>query len=181
MTGWTEILMSHMTPWPIGVLFTASAVSLLFGVIGTVMLLRVRRTLQAVPRLQERLDTLTNSVALLTDTTEACFRALSTQVEFMRAAAVASGHIPAPPVKARAQAPLPVTVPSPEPISETQAEVTARKARQRRVVGAARRGEALAAIAAREDLAETEVALRLHVNQQHQQAAEPARYGSLLS
>ena len=43
---------------------------------------------------------------------------------------------------------------------------------QRRVVGAARRGEALAAIAAREDLAETEVALRLHVGRD-QQAAEP--------
>jgi hypothetical protein len=57
---------------------------------------------------------------------------------------------------------------------------SSRKAKQRRVVGAARRGEAVAAIAAREDLAETEVALRLHVGRD-QQAAEPKRYGSLLS
>src|SRR5262245_25431630 len=92
MTRLTELLMSHMTPWPIGVLFTASAVSLLFGAIGTFMLIHVRWALREVPRLQERLDTLANSLTLLTDTTESCYRALSTQVEFMRSAAVASGR-----------------------------------------------------------------------------------------
>jgi hypothetical protein len=48
------------------------------------------------------------------------------------------------------------------------------------VIGAARRGEPVAAIAAREDLAETEVALRLHVGRD-QPIVEPKRYGSLLS
>ena len=43
MTGWTELVMSHMYPWPIGVLVAASAVSLLFGLIGTWALWRVRR------------------------------------------------------------------------------------------------------------------------------------------
>jgi hypothetical protein len=64
-----------------------------------------------------------------------------------------------------------------EPPADT---TSARKAKQRRVVGAARRGDALAAIAAREDLAETEVALRLHVGREPQ-TVEPKRYGSLLS
>jgi hypothetical protein len=35
MTGWSELVMTHMYPWPIGVLVGASATSLLFGLFGT--------------------------------------------------------------------------------------------------------------------------------------------------
>jgi hypothetical protein len=163
MNRWIELVMNQMLPWPIGVLVGASALSLAIGLIGLWSLWRVRRMLNVVAVIQERVNTLTNSVALLTDTTECCFRAISMQIQFLQS----SNGRPA----AR----------RPAPAAEPQVETTSsRKAKQRRVVGAARRGEAVAAIAAREDLAETEVALRLHVGRD-QQAAEPKRYGSLLS
>jgi hypothetical protein len=158
-----ELVMNQMLPWPIGVLVSASALSLAIGLIGLWSLWRVRRMLKVVTVIQERVNTLTNSVALLTDTTESCFRAISMQMQFLQS----------PNGRAAARRPAPVAEP---PVENT----SSRKAKQRRVVGAARRGEALAAIAAREDLAETEVALRLHVGRD-QQAAEPKRYGSLLS
>ena len=163
MNRWIELVMTHMLPWPIGVLVSASALSLVIGLAGLWALWRVSRMLNAVNVIQDRVNTLTNSVALLTDTTESCFRAVSMQMQFLQSS-------PGRPAARRQTA-------VPEPAPET---TNSRKAKQRRVVGAARRGEALAAIAAREDLAETEVALRLHVGRD-QQAAEPKRYGSLLS
>lgn len=163
MKQWIELVMTHMLPWPIGVLVSASALSLVIGLIGLWSLWRVRRTLTVLTAVQDRVNTLTNSVALLTDTTESCFRAVSMQMQFLQ-----SGGRPAAP---RRPAPA-----EPAPVETT----TSKKAKQRRVIGAARRGEPVAAIAAREDLAETEVALRLHVGRD-QQAAEPKRYGSLLS
>lgn len=165
MNRWIELVMTHMLPWPIGVLVSASALSLVIGLIGLWSLWRVRRLLAVVRQIQDRLATLANSVALLTDTTESCFRAVSMQVQFMQS--------PAGRQAAR----------RPTQAADAPAEsASARKARQRRVVGAARRGEALAAIAAREDLAETEVALRLHVGRDQQAAVpEPRRHGSLLS
>jgi hypothetical protein len=162
MNRWIELVMTHMLPWPIGVLVGASALSLVIGLIGLWSLWRVRRMLKVVTVIQDRVNTLTNSVALLTDTTESCFRAVSMQMQFLQ-----SGSR----VAARRAAPTPEA-----PVATTNS----RKAKQRRVVGAARRGDAVAAIAAREDLAETEVALRLHVGRD-QQATEPKRYGSLLS
>ncbi len=164
MTQWTELVMSHMYPWPIGVLVGASAVSLLFGAIGIVALLRVRRLLGVVPEMQERLDALSHSTTLLTDTTESCFKALSMQLQFMQ-----SQNVRPAPAAARSRA---VSVDDDE-------DVTARKAKQRRVVGAARRGETLSSIAAREDLSESEVALRLHVNRETPSPAEAKRYGTL--
>jgi len=163
MNRWIELLLTYMLPWPIGVLVGASALSLVIGLIGLWSLRRVRQLLAVVTVIQERLNTLSNSVALLTDTTESCFRAVSMQMQFMQSTGgrAATRHSPQ----------------AAEPPVET---TSARKARQRRVVGAARRGDALAAIAAREDLAETEVALRLHVGRE-QQTVEPKRYGSLLS
>jgi hypothetical protein len=162
MNRWIELLMTHMLPWPIGVLVGASALSLVIGLIGLWSLWRVRRLLTVVTVTHDRVNTLTNSVALLTDTTESCFRAVSMQMQFMQAT----------PGRAASRRSTPA--------SEGSADTTETKARQRRVVGAARRGEALAAIAAREDLAETEVALRLHVGRD-QQAPEPKRYGTLFS
>jgi hypothetical protein len=162
MNRWIELVMTHMLPWPIGVLVGASALSLVIGLIGLWSLWRVRRLLTVVTATQDRVNTLTNSVALLTDTTESCFRAISMQMQFLQSAGRPASRRPTA---------------TPEPPPET---TNSRKAKQRRVVGAARRGEPVAAIAAREDLAETEVALRLHVGRD-QHAAEPKRYGSLLS
>jgi hypothetical protein len=165
MTRWTEVVLAHLYPWPVGVLITASAVSLLFGAIGVIALFRVRRMLAIVPVLQERLDTLTNSTALLTDTTESCFKALSMQLQFMQTQNVRDVV-----ARPRAQAPA-------APAVTAAAAPADAKSRQRRVVGAARRGEHVAAIAANEQLSESEVALRLHINQQ---SAE-AKRGALLS
>ena len=163
MNRWIELVMTHMLPWPIGVLVGASALSLVIGLIGLWSLWRVRRLLTVVTVIQDRVNTLTNSVALLTDTTESCFRAVSMQMQFMQSAS--------------SRAATRRSVANAEPPPDT---TSARQAKQRRVVGAARRGDGLAAIAAREDLAETEVALRLHVGRD-QPAVEPKRYGSLLS
>jgi hypothetical protein len=163
MNRWLELVMTHMLPWPIGVLVGASALSFVIGLIGLWSLWRVRRLLKTLPHIQDRLGTLSNSVALLTDTTESCFKAVAMQMQFMQASA-------ARPAARRTAAGV-------EPPLETP---SAKKAKQRRVVGAARRGEALAAIAAREDLAETEVALRLLVNRE-QPVEPPKRYGSLFS
>jgi hypothetical protein len=158
-----------MYPWPVGVLVIASAVSLLFGLGGVWSLWRVRKLLAVVPDVQERLDTLSNSVSLLTDTTEACFKALAMQFQFLQAQT------------SRPSVPVTRSRPQPATAMENPAETSGRKARQRRVVGAAKRGEAVADIAAREDLSESEVALRLHMNRDSAPAAGTKRYGSLLS
>jgi hypothetical protein len=164
MTQWTELVMTHMFPWPIGVLVVASGLSLLFGVIGVVALSRVRRLLGVVPEMQERLETLSHSTSLLTDTTESCFKALSMQLQFMQ-----SQHLRPATAETRTRA---ASV-------NDQEDVSARKAKQRRVVGAARRGETFSSIAAREDVSESEIALRLHVNREAPSAADARRHGTL--
>src|SRR5229473_3365325 len=87
MNRWIELVMTYMLPWPIGVLVSASALSLVIGLIGLWSLWRVRRLLTVVTVIHDRVNTLTNSVALLTDTTESCFRAVSMQMQFMQATA----------------------------------------------------------------------------------------------
>ena len=84
MNRWIELIVTHMLPWPIGVLVGASALSLTIGLIGLWSLWRVRRMLKVVAVLDDRVNTLTNSVALLTDTTESCFRAMSMQLQFLQ-------------------------------------------------------------------------------------------------
>jgi hypothetical protein len=164
MTGWIDAVVAHLYPWPVGVLISASAISLIVGVGGVWALWRVRRLLAAVPVMQERIDSLSHSVALLTDTTESCFKALSMQLQFMQNQQTREAGVPARP---RVQ-----------PATGSE-DAGTRKARQRRVVGAARRGESVTAIAAREDVSESEVALRVHLNQA--QPAEVKRHGALLS
>ena len=169
MTGWTEVVMSHMYPWPIGVLMCASAVSLIFGLIGIWSLWKVQQLLTIVPVVQDRMDTLSNSVSMLTDTTESCFKALAMQVQFVQSQSPRIAASSASPARPRSQAAL-----------EPQPEASGRKSRQRRVVGAARRGDTLSDIAVREDVAEGEVALRLHVNRETS-TTEGKRHGSMLS
>jgi len=162
MTRWIELVMTHMLPWPIGVLVGAAALSMVIGLMGLWSLWRVRRVLQVVPAVQDRLHTLINSVTLLTDTTESCFRAVSMQLQFMQS-----------PSGEAMRRPLQGEEPPPEMAST-------RNARQRRVVGAARRGEDIAAIAAREDVAESEIALRLHVGRE-KASPEAKHYGSMFT
>jgi hypothetical protein len=173
MSAWIDVVVSHLYPWPIGVLITGSALSLIVGMSGLWALWRVRRLLTVVPVLQERIETLSHSMALLTDTTESCFKALSMQLQFMQTQQSQQAREVGPLARARVQAP-----------AVAHEEGGTRKARQRRVIGAARRGEALAAIAAREEVSESEVALRVHLNQQPPAAAAAAeikRHGALLS
>src|SRR3954447_21469092 len=85
MSGWTSVAASHIYSWPIGVLASASAVSLIFGAIGIWSLFRVRQLLRVVPAVEDRLNTLANSVSMLTDTTESCFKALAMQLQYDQA------------------------------------------------------------------------------------------------
>ena len=176
MSAWMDVVVSHLYPWPIGVLITGSALSLFVGFGGLWALWRVRRLLTVVPVLQERIETLSHSMALLTDTTESCFKALSMQLQFMQTQTQTQQAQQArevgPTARPRVQVP-----------AVAHEDVGTKKARQRRVIGAARRGEALAAIAAREEVSESEVALRVHLNQQPPAAAaaEIKRHGALLS
>lgn len=165
MSTWGNIVMSHLSPSPAGVLLVASSISFLFGAIGIWSLFRVKRMLKTLPQVNDRLETLTNSLSLLTDTTESCFKALSMQLQF----AQTQGRPAAPIARSRSA------------VNDAPAgEAVNRKARQRRVVGAARRGDAIADIAAREDVSESEVALRLHVNRETATAADK-RHGQVLS
>jgi len=97
------------------------------SVVNILLVWRVAARLGALTRLEERVSTLTHTIALLTDTTETCFNVVAAQLE--------------PAAAARSAKP--------------------RAARQRRVVGAASTGRTVSEIAADEEVAESEVALRL--------------------
>ncbi len=97
------------------------------SVVNSLLVWRVAARLGALGRLEERVSTLTHTIALLTDTTETCFNVVAAQLE--------------PAAAARSARP--------------------RAARQRRVVGAASTGRTVSEIAADEEVAESEVALRL--------------------
>ena len=90
---------------------------------------RLLALMRVLPRVEERMNSLVNTIALLTDTTEACFQTVATRL----------GDGP------------------------TLATSEGRQSRQRRVLGAAKRGQPAHEIAAREELAESEVRLRLHL------------------
>ena len=141
-------------------LVATSCLSLLFAAFGTWSFWRVRRLLAVLPLIEERVTVLSNSVSLLTDTTEDCFKAMAIQLEAMRRGTERPNGRRPP------QVPEPVANPS--------------RGRQRRVVGAARRGEPLNKIAAREEVAEGEVALRVQMSEQ-EAALQSKRYGDLLS
>ena len=146
------------------------ALSLVLAIVALWAFVRTRHLLRVLPALEERAAVLNHSMALLTDTTESCFKALAMQLQFVQSQSIRPTAAPA---AARARN---------SGAGEPQTDAAVRKSRQRRVVGAARRGEALSDIAAREDVAEGEVALRLHVNRDTvTQTPEAKRHGSLLS
>lgn len=109
---------------------------------------RVLDRLGAVGRFEDRLSTLAHTMALLTDTVEACFQTIAGQLER-------------------------------EPPSQA-AWPAGRGTRQRRVVGAARRGRSVSDIAVEEEVAEGEVRLRLHLAEQKTDS-ERGRHGSVLT
>jgi hypothetical protein len=115
-------------------------------VIDTWLLCRVASRIGVMTRLEERVSTLTHTIALLTDTTETCFNVVASQLE--------PGAAP--------RAPKP------------------RASRQRRVVGAASIGRSVPQIAADEEVAESEVALRLALSRRAA-AWEELENGSLRS
>ena len=147
-----------------GYLIGASVLSLLFGLIGTWSLWRVLKLLAVVPQIQDRLSVVSNSVSLLVDTTEACFKAVSIQLQTIPTQS-------ASPKAARA------AIARAARISNVMAE----SAKQRRVLGAAKRGESVRDIAAREHLAESEVALRLRVPREQEQDVPSDGHGPLFS
>jgi hypothetical protein len=136
-------------------LIAASVLSLLFGSIGVWSLWRVRRMLAVMPQIQDRLAVVSNSVSLLADTTEACFKAVAMQLQAVQSE----------PAAKPSRAAVSRAVRATSAISES--------ARHRRVVSAAKRGESVRDIAAREQVAESEVALRLRVPREPEQAPVP--------
>jgi hypothetical protein len=115
-------------------MYVASAMGLLMAC-ETWCLWRVLDRLGVLTRVEDRLFTLAHSMALLTDTTETCFLAIAGQLE---------GERPT-----RSAAPT--------------ERATERATRQRRMVVAARRGRSIMDIAVAEQVAESEVRLRLHL------------------
>jgi hypothetical protein len=95
---------------------------------------RVLDRLGVVGRVEDRLLSLTQTIRLLTDTTETCFQVIAGQLELEQSQRTVSSN--------------------------------GRAVRQRRVVGAARRGRSMTEIAAEEEIAEGEVRLRLHFAEQ---------------
>src|SRR5215218_5653109 len=80
--------------------------SLVVGLIGTWSLWRVRRLLGVLPLVEGRLDTVSHSLTLLTDTTEACFKALAARLEPLQPArAATASHRPAQRAASRAAEP----------------------------------------------------------------------------
>jgi hypothetical protein len=130
------------------VMLYAIAVLALIVAFETWCLWRVLDRLSVVARVEDRLLTLTHTIALLTDTTETCFQAIAGQLDQR------PGGVPH--------------------------EGAVRGMRQRRVVGAARRGRSVADIATQEDVAESEVRLRLHLADPDTYA-ERGQHGSVRS
>ena len=119
---------------------------------------RVRRALTALLPLEERVTRLNYSLGLLVDTTQGCFDALAAQV------AQRTDVAPRADVAQRADVAPAVTA--------TRPATANRQQRQRRVVGAAKRGRTVAQIAADEAVAEGEVALRVQMARDLQASCE---------
>ena len=145
-----------------------AAVFLLIALVQAWMLRRVHRTIKALQPLDERVSRLSYSIGLLVDTTQGCFDALATQVgrkdDHPRQGFTAS--MP-PPVEGPA---LPAVAAAATEVAERR--TPPRQQRQRRVVGAAKRGQSVGQIAAREAMSEGEVALRMQLARELQGFSE---------
>jgi hypothetical protein len=100
------------------------------------LLCLVVRRVGGFARVEERVSSLTHTIALLTDTTETCFNVVAARLE--------------------PGASQPEGVAAPRP-------TRTRAARQRRVLSEASNGRSVPEIAADEEVAESEVALRLAI------------------
>ena len=103
------------------------ALSLVLAIVALWAFVRTRRLLRVLPALEERAAVLNHSMALLTDTTESCFKALSMQLQFIQSQNVLR--------------------PSPRPAAPVKTRRAAGDKSRGKVIGAARRQEALEAIA----------------------------------
>lgn len=126
-------------------IYILAGLALAIAAAWSVLLWRATRALRAQAALEERVTRLTEALALLTDTTETGFRALSDQIAALEIAPAKTSRKPA------AAAPRPTTT--------------------GRVVRAARRGRSASEIAASEDVSEGEVRLRLHLAEAAKRAA----------
>ena len=145
--------------WAAGLMFT---VFVAIAAVQAWCLWRVRRALAALLPLEERVTRLNYSLGLLVDTTQGCFDALAAQV----ATQGAQRHEPVQmPAAAPAAAPAPA-------VTASRPATANRQQRQRRVVGAAKRGRTVAQIAAEEAVAEGEVALRVQMARDLQASCE---------
>jgi hypothetical protein len=127
----------------------ADVLSILVGTAGVWCLWRVGALLHMLPTFEARIAALATSASLLTDATESGFKTLSVQLESLQ----------------------PQGGPH-RPWTETSRRPAGRGTRHRRIVSAVRRGEPVAAIASREEIAEGEVALRLQIDEGRRAAAQ---------
>ena len=157
--AWMTRLHISFTAYLVG----ASVVTLLFGLLATWALLRrVRKVLAVLPALENRVSTLSNSVSLLTDTTEACFKALGAQLQIMQARPEAAKPLRKNPTR-RMQAAPPAVLAS----------------RARLGAAAGQRADVIREIA--DALGESERAPRSKGSRDQEPAASTDRYGSLFS
>jgi hypothetical protein len=105
----------------------------ILSVVETWLLCLIGRRVGGFARIEERVSSLTHTIALLTDTTETCFNVVAARLE---PGAARSEPAVARPTRTRA-------------------------ARQRRILGGASNGRSVEEIAVDEEVAESEVALRL--------------------
>ena len=156
--AWMTRLHISFTEYLVG----ASVTTLIFGLLGTWALWRMRKALAVLPALENRVSTLSNSVSLLTDTTEACYKALGAQLQIVQARPAAAKPLRKNPAR-RIQVAAPAVLAS----------------RARLGTTAGQRADVIREIA--DALGESERAPRSK-GSRDQEPADPAdRYGSLFS
>ena len=84
MTLLNELMTNYELDPVLAIPSIVAGLSLVLAGLAIWMVARVRRLLRVLPALEERVEVLNHSLALLTDTTESCFKALSMQLQFMQ-------------------------------------------------------------------------------------------------
>ena len=106
MTLLNELMTNYEFDPVLAIPSIAAGLSLVLAGLAIWMCARVRRLLRVLPALEERVEVLNHSLALLTDTTESCFKALSMQLQFMQSQN-ALRRSPRPDAIVRARRPAP--------------------------------------------------------------------------
>ena len=128
MTLFNELMTNYELDPMLAVPSIVAGLSLVLAGLAMWQCFRVRRLLRVLPALDERMEVLSHSLTLLTDTTESCFKALSMQLQFMQTQ------------NALRRSPQPDAIVRPRrPVADKS---------RGKAVGGARRREAVAALAA---------------------------------